>query len=92
LVTRLTPLQVRNGFNPTRVYLEQEVQDNVNRTSVEETDISPPAQAVAAGNAYSLWSIHTNNTKKFTIGAEVNGVKYSTIDGHSLKQLDPCTS
>ncbi|KAJ7823537.1 heme peroxidase [Mycena leptocephala] len=83
---------VRNGFNPTRVYLEQEVQDNVNRTSVEETDISPPAQAVAAGNAYSLWSIHTNNTKKFTIGAEVNGVKYSTIDGHSLKQLDPCTS
>ncbi|KAJ7611543.1 heme peroxidase [Mycena polygramma] len=85
-------IAVRNGVNPTRVYLEQEVLDNVNRTVVEEIDIPPPAQPVAAGKAYSLWSIHTNDTKKFTIGAEIDGVKFSTIDGHSLKQLKPCPS
>ncbi|KAJ6589732.1 hypothetical protein B0H19DRAFT_1249252 [Mycena capillaripes] len=84
-------IAVRNGFNPTRVYLEQEMLDEVNRTVVVETDITPPATPVPAGNnAYSLCSIHTDNTKTFTIGAEVNGVKYSTPDGHPLDQLSPC--
>ncbi|KAJ7279351.1 hypothetical protein C8J57DRAFT_1464793 [Mycena rebaudengoi] len=50
-------IAVRNGFEPTRLFLEREVKDALNRTSVEETDIPRPTQPVAAGSAYSLWSI-----------------------------------
>ncbi|KAJ6578269.1 heme peroxidase [Mycena capillaripes] len=77
-------LLVRNGLNVTRVYLEQEVKDSMDRTSVQETDIAAPVQPVAAGTAYSLWSIDLSDENTYTIGAEVDGVKYSTIDAHSL--------
>ncbi|KAJ6589769.1 heme peroxidase [Mycena capillaripes] len=84
-------IAVRNGVNPTRVFLEREVKDSVNRTTVEETDIKPPAQPVAAGEAYSLWSIDVSDANSYTIGAEVNGDKFSTIDTHSVGDFNLCT-
>ncbi|KAJ6521703.1 heme peroxidase [Mycena capillaripes] len=84
-------IAVRNDVNPTRVFLEREVKDSVNRTTVEETDITPPARPVAAGEAYSLWSIDVSDANSYTIGAEVNGDKFSTIDTHSVGDLNLCT-
>ncbi|KAF7362631.1 Peroxidase [Mycena venus] len=83
-------IAVRNGFNPTRVFLEREVKDSVNRTTVEETDITPPTQPVAADEAYSLWSVDVSDANSYTIGAEVNGDKFSTIETHSVGDLNPC--
>ncbi|KAJ7858381.1 heme peroxidase [Mycena olivaceomarginata] len=71
-------IAVRNGFNPTLVYLEETMLDDVNRTSVKEIDVPKPAQPVAANSAYSLWSFSTDSPKSFYIGAEVNGVRIST--------------
>ncbi|KAJ7364684.1 heme peroxidase, partial [Mycena albidolilacea] len=86
---------VRNGLNPTRVFLEQDVKDDVGRISVKETDLTPPVQPVPAGSAYSLWSINLSDPnfefKPYTIGTEVNGVKFSTLDGHALGDFNGCT-
>ncbi|KAJ7193714.1 heme peroxidase [Mycena pura] len=49
---------VRNGVNPSRVYLEQINIDSVQRRSITENDITPPSQPVAANSAYSLWSMN----------------------------------
>jgi hypothetical protein len=38
---------VRDGLNPTRVYLEQEVRDSVDRTTIVELDLTPPVQTDA---------------------------------------------
>ncbi|KAJ7903114.1 heme peroxidase [Mycena leptocephala] len=84
-------IAVRNGVNPTRMFLEREVKDSVNRTFVRETDIPPPAQPVTAGAAYSLWSIDLSDTNTYTIGGEIDGANFSTIETHSLSDLDPCT-
>ena len=62
----------------------------MNRTLVKETDIMRPAQPVAAGEAYSLWSIDLSDSNTYTIGTAVNGEKFSTIDTHSLADLNPC--
>ncbi|KAJ7288756.1 heme peroxidase [Mycena rebaudengoi] len=75
---------VRNGLNPTRVYLEQELRDSIGRQIVEETEVSSPVQSVEANSAYSIWSVTVNDTGSYNIGAEVNGVKISLTDQHSL--------
>ncbi|KAJ7267782.1 heme peroxidase [Mycena rebaudengoi] len=91
-------IAVRNGFEPTRLFLEREVKDATNHTTVEETDIARPATPVAAGSAYSLWSIEVTDDsnqedgKIFTIGAEAAGAKFSTIDTHNVRRLPPCTA
>ncbi|KAJ7279357.1 heme peroxidase [Mycena rebaudengoi] len=92
-------IAVRNGFEPTRLFLEREVKDALNRTSVEETDIPRPAQPVAAGSAYSLWSIELTDEGSdehpmtFTIGAEAEGVKISTLESpHNVQFLPPCAA
>jgi hypothetical protein len=89
--------QIRNGFEPARVFLEREVRDAINRTTVEETDIEEPEDPVAANSAYSLWSIELteeeDNVRRFTIGAEdEDGVKISTVVTHSVDvdTLPPC--
>ncbi|KAJ7663492.1 hypothetical protein B0H17DRAFT_1211667 [Mycena rosella] len=85
-------IAVRNGLNSTRVFLEQDVRDSVDRVSVQETDIAPPAQPVSAGTGtYSLWNIDVSDDNSYTIGWEVDGVKFSTVDSHSLFDLDACT-
>jgi hypothetical protein len=73
------------------VFLEREVKDSVNRTFVQETEITPSAQPVTAGAAYSLWSIDLSDTNTYTIGAEIDGANFSTIETHSLSDLNPCT-
>jgi hypothetical protein len=70
---------VRNGVNPTRLYLEQVTTDDIQRQVIVEIDIPRPAQPVAANPAYSLWSLNfTDSVDVFYIGAEIDGVKYST--------------
>jgi hypothetical protein len=90
--------QVRNGFEPTRLYLERDVRDSLNRTTVQETEIKRPAQPVAANSAYSMWSIEltddeiTENFMAFTVGAEADGVKISTVVRHTARFLPPCAT
>ncbi|KAK6988667.1 peroxidase [Favolaschia claudopus] len=84
-------IAVRTGLNPTRVFLEQEVKDSINRTVVKETSVEKPAQPGSAGDgAYEIWSIQVNDANTYTIGAEIDGGKFSTIDTHSLKELTAC--
>ncbi|KAJ7920561.1 heme peroxidase [Mycena leptocephala] len=57
-VTGRVDVAVRNGVNPSRVYLEQINIDSVQRRSITEIDITPPSQSVAANSAYLLWSMN----------------------------------
>jgi hypothetical protein len=83
--------QVRNGVNPTRMYLEAEKFDDVLRTIIVETDIPPPTQPVAANAAYSLWSIVSSDAfGQYTIGAEIDGVKISLNNVLGLFSLSVC--
>ncbi|KAJ7339973.1 putative L-ascorbate oxidase [Mycena albidolilacea] len=91
-VTGRVDVAVRNGVNPSRVYLEQINIDSVLRRSITEIDITPPSQLVAANSAYSLWSMNnlTDPSISFTIGAEIDGIKYSTTDPLHLFDFAPC--
>ncbi|KAJ6526723.1 heme peroxidase [Mycena capillaripes] len=84
-------IAVRNGVNPTRVYLEEEKSDSVLRPIIIETDVPRPMEPVAANAAYSIWSINSNETfGSFTIGAEIDGVKITTINQVALFGLPLC--
>ncbi|KAJ6589944.1 putative L-ascorbate oxidase [Mycena vulgaris] len=87
---------VRVGVNPTRVYLEQELRDEVGRPFIAETDIAPPAQAAPANAAYSIWSIVLDHDVSpiatYSIGAEVDGVKIATNDAHEVINLPLCAT
>ncbi|KAJ7920924.1 putative L-ascorbate oxidase [Mycena leptocephala] len=90
-VTGRIDVAVRNGVNPSRVYLEQINIDSVQRRSITEIDITPPSQPVAVNSAYSLWSMNlTDQGMTFTIGAEIDGTKYSTTDEISFFDFAPC--
>ncbi|KAJ6528142.1 heme peroxidase [Mycena capillaripes] len=52
---------VRNGVNPTRLYLEQVTTDDIQRHIIVELDIPPPAQPVAANPAYSKSWLEARN-------------------------------
>ncbi|KAK7018121.1 peroxidase [Favolaschia claudopus] len=83
---------VRNGVNPTRVYLEEISADDTQKVTVTEIDISPPTSPVFGHSGYSLWSINlTNPTTVYSIGAEIEGVKYSTTDEHLLIEFPLCS-
>ncbi|KAJ7263439.1 putative L-ascorbate oxidase [Mycena rebaudengoi] len=82
---------VRNGVNPKRVFLEQEARDDVDRLIVQETEVSRPARLAAVNFAYSLWSIDITDPTRFTIGAEIDGVKISTTVTHGLFDFALCT-
>ncbi|KAJ6544469.1 heme peroxidase [Mycena capillaripes] len=84
---------VRNGVSPTRVYVEQVAKDSVQRPIIIEIDLAPAAQPVAATSAYSLWSATVTGvslTSLFTLGAEIEGVKYSTNLQRSVTQFLLC--
>ncbi|KAJ7496653.1 heme peroxidase [Mycena latifolia] len=85
---------VRNGLIPTRVYLEQESRDSVQRPIIIETELSPPTEMGAADAAYSIWSINVTSPLPYTIAAEVGGVKLVINDGsgHALFDLPACAS
>lgn len=89
--------QVRNGVIPTRVYLEAQMRDSVDRPIVIETNIPPPAskdgQVSANATAYSIWSIEImgkDTFKGYTVGAEVDGVKGTRNGLHSLFDFSQC--
>ncbi|KAJ6548710.1 heme peroxidase [Mycena capillaripes] len=84
--------QVRNGVNPTRVYLEEELFDSVSRPFIVETDIPRPTEPVAANAAYSIWSFDFNvDPGTYTIGAEIDGVKITTSNQLALFSLPFCS-
>ncbi|KAJ6453703.1 putative L-ascorbate oxidase [Mycena sanguinolenta] len=83
---------VRNGVNVTRLYLEEVGTDSVQRVSITEIDIARPTQAIAVNPTYSLWIMNlTNQEMEFTIGAEIDGVKYSTTDVLNFLEFPPCS-
>ncbi|KAJ7767915.1 heme peroxidase [Mycena maculata] len=90
-------IAVRNGLQPARVYLEQEVLDSVQRITVVDTEITPPAHPPAnASSPYAIWSIDLEDAVKsvwYTIGFELDdGAKFSSNDMHRLIDLPPCAS
>jgi hypothetical protein len=88
-------VQVRNGVHPSRVYLEEVSNDSVGRVITTEIDIAPPppARPVVENSAYSIWSINlTDPTALYGIGAEINGVKYSTTDLHRFIEFPACST
>ncbi|KAJ6474385.1 heme peroxidase [Mycena vulgaris] len=88
---------VRNGVNPTRVYLEEDTFDDVPLSIVVETDIPPPTQPIAPNPAYTIWSVQVSvnltnpfDTIKYSVGAEIDGVKITDNGGHVLTDLPLC--
>ncbi|KAJ7731829.1 heme peroxidase [Mycena maculata] len=86
---------VRNGVHPTRVYLEQKSLDSVQRPIIIEIDIAPPVKPPPANAVYSIWRLPLNGSVlnaflPYTIGAEIDGVKYSTNDEHMVIDFPPC--
>ncbi|KAF7340302.1 hypothetical protein MVEN_01949300 [Mycena venus] len=86
-------IAVRTGLNPTRVVLEQEARDSVDRPIVITTPIPPPTAAQAVNDVYKLWSITiTDNglTTPYTISAEVDGVDIAAHGRVVLSMLPVC--
>ncbi|KAJ7728291.1 putative L-ascorbate oxidase [Mycena maculata] len=84
---------VRNNANVARVYLEAISTDSVQRVVVTEIDLTPPARPIPAtpGSPYSLWSMNlTDQGMLFTIGAEIDGIKYSTGQLLTFEEFPPC--
>jgi hypothetical protein len=76
---RLTLVQVRNGVNATRVFIEEEEQDPTGHTTLNETDLSP-VQPVDPRATYTMWTVNTTapDISARYVGAEIDGVKFST--------------
>ncbi|KAJ7615875.1 heme peroxidase [Roridomyces roridus] len=84
LVVGRLDVAVRTSANLTRLYIETSGSDAFGRVTVTETDITRPAQPVVPNPAYELWSLTVNSTFGFTIGAVVDGEKFSTTLGRSV--------
>ncbi|KAJ7843123.1 heme peroxidase [Mycena olivaceomarginata] len=82
-------IAVRDGLNPKRVYLEQEVRDSVDRTTIVELDLTPPVQTDAAAG-YSIWSVDLTGFEEFSIGAEIDGEKVTRGPPTSLFGFSSC--
>ncbi|KAJ7086235.1 hypothetical protein C8R44DRAFT_752643 [Mycena epipterygia] len=79
LLASLVTERVRNGLNPTRVFLQQATRDSPQPTSA----------------GYSIiWSINLNDASDaWNVGAEVDGVKLVLNDAsHSLFDFPPCAT
>jgi hypothetical protein len=87
---------VRDGLNPTRVFLERLEMDNVGRPIIFETDVPRPDQPVPTGAGYSIWSINLTQSgidafAMYTLGAEVNGEKLVLFGApQSISQVPRC--
>ncbi|KAJ7111057.1 heme peroxidase [Mycena epipterygia] len=87
---------VRNGLNPTRVFLERLEMDDVGRPIIVETDVPRPDQPVPTSAGYSIWSINLNQSGRdafamYTVGAEVNGEKLVLFGvPQSISQVPRC--
>ena len=91
-------VQVREGLNPTRVFLERLEMDDVGRPILVETEVPRPHQPVSTGAGYSIWSINLNQTghdhdsfAEYTLGAEVDGDKLVLFGApQSISQVPRC--
>ncbi|KAK7053583.1 peroxidase [Favolaschia claudopus] len=90
-------IAVRNGVNPTRIYLERQGRDNTSRPTLQEIDVPVPKTTVPSGSsAYSIWSYQLPTDRLsiiagYNIGAEVNGVKSPrTYFQRSVDQFEAC--
>ncbi|KAJ7827249.1 heme peroxidase [Mycena olivaceomarginata] len=84
---------VRNGLNPTRVYLIQiGATDSIGREIAVEVDVPPPAKPVAVNANYSLWSIDMTDGNFYNIEAEVDGRKLigNDVFGYGATGLKAC--
>jgi hypothetical protein len=55
--------------------------------------LPPPTRPVVANSAYSIESINfIDPTALYGIGAEINGVKYSTTDLHRFIEFPTCST
>ncbi|KAJ6533529.1 hypothetical protein B0H19DRAFT_1272177 [Mycena capillaripes] len=86
---------VRNGLNPTRVYLIQlGSTDSSGREIAVEVDVPPPANPVAVNADYSIWSIDMTDGNFYNIEAEVDGRKLigNDVFGYGAAGLKACTT
>ncbi|KAF7343082.1 Peroxidase [Mycena venus] len=85
---------VRRGINPARVYLESISVDNTSRPILSETDVPRPSKPVAEDAAYYIWSLNITDSvgNDYSIGAEVGGIKFSTVDTHALADFPACSA
>ncbi|KAF7341316.1 Peroxidase [Mycena venus] len=86
-------IAVRTSAKPTRVYLEAEARDSVDRPIVVEIDAVPPSEPVAANVSYSIWRVGLNANQTFdlfTVGAEFNGVKGTRSGLLTRFKFPPC--
>lgn len=84
--------QVRNDVKPTRVYLEYEIRDSVDRPIVQEIDVPPPALLNNA-SVYSIWSVGLTGTQafnSFAVGAEVDGIKATRNSEQQIFSFSAC--
>ncbi|KAJ6536084.1 heme peroxidase [Mycena capillaripes] len=87
---------VRDGLNPTRVFLERLEMDNVGRPIIVETNVPRPDQPVPTGAGYSIWSINLTQSgidafAMYSLGAEVNGEKLVLFGApQSISQVSRC--
>ncbi|KAF8194048.1 heme peroxidase [Mycena galopus ATCC 62051] len=84
---------VRTSIKPTRVYLQAQTRDSVNRPIVLEIDVPPPSKAAAHNASYAIWSIELKADQvypMYAVGAEINGVKGTRNDQHPLSFFEPC--
>ncbi|KAF7351670.1 Peroxidase [Mycena sanguinolenta] len=84
---------VRNDANLTRLYIENKTFDSANRIVIVEVDVPRPAAPVAINSAYSLWSMNlTDQGVEFNLGAEIDGVKYSTAEAYDFEGFGTCST
>ncbi|KAJ7754580.1 heme peroxidase [Mycena metata] len=81
---------VRNGVNLTSLYIETEQRDNTGHVGVTETANFAPSGRTANA-AYSIWTVNLSGSP-FTryVGAEIDGVKFSTALVIPLPALPSC--
>ncbi|KAJ6457968.1 putative L-ascorbate oxidase [Mycena sanguinolenta] len=90
-VTGRLDVAVRNDANLTRLYIENKTFDSANRIVIVEVDVLRPADPVALNSAYSTWSMNlTDQGVDFNIGAEIDGVKYSTTEAYNFEEFSTC--
>ncbi|KAF7335774.1 hypothetical protein MVEN_02233300 [Mycena venus] len=86
-------IAVRTGVSPTRVYLETEERDTIDRPIVVEIDVMPPSQPPPANTSYSMWNLELSANQRFTsftVGAEINGVKGTRSGPYARFNFAPC--
>ncbi|KAJ7290710.1 heme peroxidase [Mycena rebaudengoi] len=81
---------VRNGVNVTSVYIETEARDESGHVGVTETAFFSPS-GIAANSAYTIWTLNVGGSFDTRyVGAEIDGVKYSTALFTPLPALPSC--